>query len=152
MKKIILSTFLLLLSLCFSNSFAQPAWVQQPTGIRFTVNDMLFLNNNTGFAVTRSDFITGDSACVIRTTNGGQTWSVIIGPLVPAIKKITLHASDGKIYLGNGKTLETSNGGASWYMQSSLIPAHTALQFFGADSAVVNNESFTSNGGVSWVS
>ena len=78
---------------------------ERPTG-------MFFLNNNTGF-------ISGEKLFII-TTDGGQSWSEVMGPISENITDVSFkNANEGYAASENGKYLKSTNGGKTWQSMQS---------------------------------
>lgn len=56
-----------------SSTFAQSGWVQQSSGTNFTLNDVQFINSNTGFIVGVKS-TAPYSSIFLKTTNAGINW------------------------------------------------------------------------------
>ncbi|MEO8513191.1 MAG: YCF48-related protein [Ignavibacteria bacterium] len=118
----------ILLSCClffssYSIIFSQSGWIQQSVNTTTSLNNIQFINNNTGWIV-------GDSGIICSTTNGGTNWL-----------KDTYYSGDEilrSVYFKNQSTgiiggcnggntagfmLRTTNGGLGWnQMNFSGVP------------------------------
>lgn len=104
MKKIIFIlgfTFLL-------NVQTYSQWIQQNSGTTTSLNDIKFINKNTGW-------ICADGT-LLKTTNGGNNWFFLNNP-VPIKPLRSIIAIDSSIIycVGNFETIiKSTNGGTSW--------------------------------------
>lgn len=100
MKKIILVliNFFCLLSICYS----QNGWFTQETGIRY-IKDIEFINELTGFAC-------GDTGRIIKTTDGGNSWTLVYHTNYSLTSLDFINANTGVVsgYLTNGGFLDTA--------------------------------------------
>lgn len=167
MKKIIvLIAFLLFVNSCFS----QTGWLVQQNTLSTTPNDLFFINSQTGW-------ICGDSGKVIKTTNGGETWTLYQTstnyPLnsIKFIDSYTGWAAGGTTYNNPlsyvyNAIVKTTNGGINWATQfttnsdggiiNTLAIANANSVFAtccGSDWTGMATSGFlfmTSNGGTNW--
>ncbi|MBK8552238.1 MAG: hypothetical protein IPL53_14715 [Ignavibacteria bacterium] len=115
-------------------------------------------------------FATRSTNNYLRTSNGGETWEIIIGPFIWFNDMVFIDSLTG--YKSNGFMMKTIDGGLSWIQQS--LPNDTnffnpdAVRFskvkdtiwaVGANIFAPGKESsfqtrgilyFTSNGGLNW--
>ncbi|MDD3877058.1 MAG: YCF48-related protein [Bacteroidales bacterium] len=142
--------FILLFFIVF-NSFSQ--WIQQNTGTSNNIEDIYFLNEDTGF-------IAGGNI-LARTYDGGNTWQhynhsdlmslmgiCFVSPLKGFAVGIDLNTDKSLIY-------RTVNGGHTWTKESLNINLWLFDVFFVNESLgfIVGAEGCalkTTNGGVSW--
>jgi photosystem II stability/assembly factor-like uncharacterized protein len=94
------------------SSQAAPDWVQQTSHTLATLGGISFLDENTGF-------ITGDSGVVLKTKNGGTTWTrLYAGPY----GLMDVHAVDSNfLYVSvasGGTVIKSADGGATWSVQT----------------------------------
>ena len=118
MKLLLRSSLAALLPLCLAASgLAQSnTWVQQapqPTG--FDLKDVQMLSATEAFAVGGEDF--GDSAVILHTLDGGQTWESYIAPTDSLVSVFFLDPQHGWA-AGNG-FFRTVNGGQTWSLTLS---------------------------------
>ncbi|MCF8370774.1 MAG: T9SS type A sorting domain-containing protein [Bacteroidales bacterium] len=155
MKKfLIIGAFLLATSPLFSQ------WsLLAPHQIDYHYNDLVFLNNDTGFVV-------GDSASfakgiILKTMNGGQTWDTTFcnGP----IYSIQFISNDiGFAACFNSYFYKTYDGGINWieisfnppiiYQFNNSIYFKNALEGYLSSSISFNSQLLfkTTNGGLDW--
>lgn len=116
MKKLIY-TFVIVLVVGTLNA----QWVQVPSGTIENLNDIQFVDANTGFAV-------GDIGVVLKTTNGGQNWvSISTGNYAKNYCLFFTSATSGFIGTTNGELIRTTNSGISWDIISPLQYANTYI-------------------------
>lgn len=83
-------------------------WVQVPSGTIENLNEIQFVNSNTGF-------IAGNGGVVFKSTNGGQNWTLINTGY--SNSNLALHFLDtniGFVCNNNSYVLSTTNGGINW--------------------------------------
>ena len=121
MRKLILS--FLVIALLFISSISYSQWYQLNSGTNLTLHDIFFVNPSTGFAV-------GDSAIIIKTTNGGSNWFTVKPPgygelfTVEFINANTGWAGGGKHVIMNAyqtQAFYTTNGGNTWISGFSFL-------------------------------
>lgn len=120
----------------------------RPTGT--VQNDVRFLDVNNGWSV-------GDGGEILRTVDGGQTWSKVASGVTTRLNSVRFaDAKNGWIVGDFGALLRTTDGGEHWTLQ----PIGTAqayapkLQLAGANAlALVDGSRLraTSDGGATWV-
>ncbi|HXM41057.1 MAG TPA: hypothetical protein VN924_07380 [Bryobacteraceae bacterium] len=91
-----------------------------------------FVQDSTIFAATDSLAIKLGIYALLKSTNGGVTWSAVGGlPDVKQMRAVAFspaHSQDQAIYVaGTGGLYETANQGASWTLASSLSLLNVAL-------------------------
>jgi photosystem II stability/assembly factor-like uncharacterized protein len=97
---------------CFLMAFesqAAPGWTQQTSHTVATLGGPYFLNDNTGF-------VAGDSGVVLKTKNGGTTWTRLDAG--NNAKIIGIYAVDSNLVYActwdSGKVIKTTDGGGTW--------------------------------------
>ncbi|MBS1492895.1 MAG: T9SS type A sorting domain-containing protein [Bacteroidetes bacterium] len=155
-------TLFILFVLISSYSFAQNGWFLQYT-TQYPINNIYFLNENTGWAC-------GDSGFVAKTTNGGLNWIGQYSPIRVCYKSIhfinenTGWVAGGDDYiLSTTGILNTTNGGANWYVliYSGGYSTFSSIYILNKDTvfAALSGYSMyqteggfsrTTNGGVNW--
>ena len=158
----------ILIFLFFSFSFdAVPpppgGWYQQflPDVNNMPISDIEFLDSLVGFAVTNNN-TAHDTGYVLRTTNGGDNWSIVFKDKRDFNRIIFINDSVGFTCGGTGSgtpyLYKTTNTGDSWFIVNS--PDKT----FWDDMSVLNEDTIwladgnsfngglirTTNGGQSW--
>lgn len=125
MKRIIFYVFL---HLVFISSALHSQWQTQYNGTTKILWSSYFIDANTGF-------VFGDSAVVLKTTNGGTNWTnVDIGIANSYSTGRGFMQDANKIYIpasnhvgvggGDGKILYSSNGGTNWITQLNTPLLH----------------------------
>lgn len=88
------------------------------------LNAIHFSDNSHGWVV-------GDSGIICRTTDG-SVWNSVTSPTTVALNGVYfLDVNNGWAVGNSGTVISTSNGGASWTIQSSGISQHLRGVFFG---------------------
>jgi len=144
----------LILFLSTSNFvFAQPSgWYwQNPLPQGNTLHCVMFVSLNIGWAV-------GENGTILRTTNGGTTWTLQTSGTTSILSGVSFTDSDNGIAVGgDGTILRTTNGGIDWNIQLS----GTTENLFSISFSDVNNGTAvgsngtilrTTNGGADWIS
>ncbi len=63
-------------------------------------------------------WIVGRSGTIVRTTDGGEHWTLILAPTTDNLTGVTASdANDATITTAGGRSFGTSDGGASWHPQ-----------------------------------
>ena len=154
--------------ICGHYNFSNAQWAVQPALLPiFSVQDMHFVNLNTGFIVGTNQLPNGN-AIIAKTTNGGSSWSIVYS-LPPAATPSVLtfnhinfvnatvgFATGGYIDDFKGIICKTTNGGASWDTLSHNIDISRILHtyFFNANEGFCTADSLykTTDGGTTWTS
>ena len=118
-----------------------------------------FVNANVGFASGGGE---GATPVVMKTTDGGATWSVVYAePGIAHHNEFHLDQSlaflsekDGLLRLANNKLLTTADGGATWAASPTAIEGTLAFADDQVGWAISGYSrvtlSYTTNGGKSW--
>ena len=122
-----------------------------PSGVN-SVKNLYFVNAMNGYAVT-----TGTTR-LIRTTNGGLSWSTVSMPTTDLGNDVNFFdANHGLVACNNGTILYTSNGGGTWTQGTNADLDLTAVLCVEMTSATVGYAGtsggkilHTVNGGQSW--
>jgi photosystem II stability/assembly factor-like uncharacterized protein len=121
--------------------------------------DVHFTDQLNGYAAGWT--LVNNSQIIIRTTNGGTTWSVVYtgstDPDDPTQGIMSIQFPSTSIgYAGsfNGRILKTTNGGQTWsVLNTSITGDIKSLQFFSTTSGIALTETAiykTSNSGQTW--
>lgn len=119
------------------------SWSSQPFGKKYitpfyVISDISFVDENTGTAVGWDN---EGYALILRTTDGGKTWTEQICPVGgPSMLSVVCFTSaDIGTAAGYGGTiLRTTNGGRDWTsMLSGVNYNFSAISFAGADTGIV---------------
>lgn len=148
MKKLI---YLSILSLLIAtNIYPQSGWFwQNPLPQGNDLRSISFLNSNTGFAV-------GNFGSIIKTTNIGETWSLVDLPSIYNYLYINFTNSyTGYILKSDNGLLKTTNGGINWSLIYAFSNYISGISFYGGNTGIaVTNSGLlkTTNGGYNWTS
>lgn len=142
-----------------STAFSQSGWIFQNSNVSKNLNDVFFVNAQTGWIV-------GDSSRMLKTTNGGLNWSYQTLPYYSHLKTIffinenTGWAAGGFYYIAHfGAMFKTTNGGNNWISSPSkditdifFINENTGFQSYDAsgDFVTAGGISRTTNTGLNW--
>ena len=117
-------------------------WNVLNTGISTNLNDVYFINSTTGYAV-------GDAGVIIKTTNGGISWTTQISHVKARLSSVFFtDVSTGYIVGDSAVFLKTTNGGQNWSMHSLGFPAgiHLNSIYFTNDTCgYIASKSFETN-------
>jgi photosystem II stability/assembly factor-like uncharacterized protein len=105
--------FIIVVLLSFSTSFSQVTWNPQNSGTFENLNGIFLVNANTGYAV-------GNNGIVLRTTNGGQSWTLKSFPT--STNNLCVYFLDsytGFVGNQNANIYKTTNGGNNWETEGS---------------------------------
>lgn len=132
-------------------------WDSLDTGIDDDLYDVHFVDENTGYVAGGNQY----SGIVIKTANGGDSWTSLFTSLPGSIEDYPLGISfvdenTGYICGTNGFIMKTTNGGADWTGQTSGTSEElNAIQFVDSETGycVGNNGTIlkTTDGGSNWV-
>ena len=159
------SIFIFLISFNFQNP-RTGGWYQQnmPNLGGVPLTDIFFADSLNGYATTGNDNAI-DTSFVLKTTNGGDNWSIILTDQRDYARVFFNNKDTGFVCGGHGdgaKLYKTINGGINWI--SLNIPGGGLLylsdmKVFSKDSIWVTESNtmvggifFTSNGGLNWQS
>ncbi len=86
-------------------------WQDYTSGPRDFLASVDFINSNIGIAV---------GGAILKTTNGGLTWSDYSGTLSIYLRSISFVSENSCTTVGdNGTIMHSTNGGIDWFIQSS---------------------------------
>jgi len=148
---LLLCTFALLL-LC-SPSAVHAGWVwQNPKPQGHYLNAVCFIDDQTGY-------VAGNAGTIMKTTDGGNTWSIQMAGLGVRLKSLSfpLVAQPGYAF-GGGGIFKTTNGGTTWRKQLSLwdlwlesvdFPKDAQTGYAVGKGGIIIK---TNNGGTTWAS
>lgn len=146
MKKLIY-TFVIVLVVSALNA----QWVQVPSGTIENLNDIQFVDANTGFAV-------GNAGVLLMTTNGGVNWVLVnTNSTFNNLSIYFLNSSTGYISNANQNILYTTNGGVNFITMNSYGNNFTSLYFMNQLTGFATSNHIyyalykTTNGGNNWV-
>ncbi len=129
-------------------------WTSQTTGSNATLNDAIFISEGNGFIVG-GDF--NNSANILRTTDGGQTYSESVLTGLNSLFGIDfIDANNGWTFGVDGLLLRTTDSGNTWLAQPSgttewlldiAFVDQTTAVIVGGNGTILR----TTNGGLSWL-
>ncbi|NVO20039.1 MAG: T9SS type A sorting domain-containing protein [Bacteroidetes bacterium] len=158
--KLAITLLAILISSNFLNTKAQ-SWEKINTGFNYILMGIEFPGGQSqiGFAGGESLTYMGDGI-VIKTTNGGTTWTQLWTGSQQGIEGISFpDLNTGYIGGWSGYFAKTTNGGTSWTPQSpgSDIYYYTDVVFKDTDHGIVTAQTnsgagvyYTGNGGTTW--
>ncbi|MFT6746059.1 MAG: photosystem II stability/assembly factor-like uncharacterized protein [Glaciecola sp.] len=126
---------------------AQDGWEEQASGITDNINSLYFFDTNTGFAA-------GKDGNLLKTTDGGTTWSASPITSTSDFKKIHFrNSTDGFLLSEDGNLYTSVNSGSTWSVQSLDLHGLNGISFNGENGVIVGDDGnvFTSSdGGTNW--
>jgi photosystem II stability/assembly factor-like uncharacterized protein len=142
---------LVLIMNTYQLSFSQTGWVSQSGGTTEHLQSVFFINSLTGWTV-------GNSAKILKTTNGGTNWFSQTSPTThPLLSVFFASPLSGWAVGGEGDIIATGNGGTNWLIQSTgSTSALNSVFFIDAFTGWAVGEFMTilrtTNSGVNWAS
>lgn len=108
------------------------SWDAVNAGTSLTLNTIFFINNNTGWIGSGGN----DTGIIMKTTNGGLTWTGV--PILSHrnIKKIQFLTSQLGFACTDYKIYKTTTGGSNWY-EVNLPGVSGAFLTFNMSSAII---------------
>ncbi|MGE5457977.1 MAG: YCF48-related protein [Methanococcaceae archaeon] len=127
----------------------------------YNFRDLSFVDENTGTIVGSVFYNDTTYSLILKTTNGGKTWTEQPSPIIPFswLNSVCFTSADVGTAVGSeGTVLRTTNGGKSWLRQNSgSINELNSVFFTNADTGIVletysQNPGIlrTTNGGMTW--
>jgi len=145
-----MKAILIILCLIIQNFlFAQTVTWQNPIPQGNKLNDVFFIDLNTGWAV-------GDGGVIMKTTNGGTTWTVTYHSTCIGLNKVFfMNNSIGWAVGVYGTIIKTTDGGLSWVAQNSGIQTNLhGIHFTNVSNGIAVGSLgvilITNNGGTTW--
>ena len=123
--------------------------VLQNSLIEIDLQDVKFISATVGWAV-------GEDGTIIKTTDGGATWSEQTSPTVQNLEGVSFTDSNNGTAVGWwGTIIKTTNGGTTWTFQTSGTEEELyAVSFADANNGIVvgwfGTILRTTNGGATW--
>lgn len=136
-----LLTFIALQLLCIAVVHAGEEWYSTQTPTPYSLRDVGMQSNLVGYAV-------GDTATLLRTTNGGRTWSPVDVPAAPSITNVNMNAvavipngemiavgTEGRIVrILDGATTEVFIADTAWELSDVAFVNETDVVVVGKDA------------------
>ena len=129
---------------------AQKGWFfQNPYPTTNYLYSVDFIDEFTGISV-------GENGTIVRTTDGGDTWSLQISGTTNHLNAVCFIDPENGIAVGEGGTiLRTTNGGETWILNTTTTPYLNGVSFFDEfKGAIVGSEGTiltTTDGGINWI-
>jgi photosystem II stability/assembly factor-like uncharacterized protein len=128
------------------NPFSQ--WVQLSTGITADLQDICFIDLNTGIAA-------GNNGTLIRTTNSGSNWTPVTCPVTQPVYSMCFPSASTGYASGNtGFIIKTSNSGLTWFSVSPCSINVRAISFINSMTGITGGSGtlmcYTTDGGSDW--
>lgn len=128
----------------------QSQWVQQPSG---TSNILTGIHSSISSPSTA--WICGAAGTILRTTNGGASWTVVFSGTQEYLTDIYFVNSSTGIAVGrNGVIVRTVNGGSQFTVNYVGSFDHYALSFINSSTGFVSSETGvvfkTTDAGANW--
>jgi len=134
--------------------FAFPQWTwQNPLPQCNSLNSVFFSGANTGYAA-------GDCGILLKTINGGTTWSILPSGTTHSLRSICFTDFNTGYAVGEGGVIiKTTNGGINWStLSTGTIESLSSVYFTDANTGYTvadnnlygNNIFKTTNGGADW--
>lgn len=155
--------FFTFIALLLFSSFTLGQWVEQTSGTTQTLYSLKVINSQVVWAC-------GLGGVVLRTTDGGTTWSLVTAPAtgydnysIDAVDANTAWVNCTESSSGiNMRVYKTTNGGTSWTQQLQDPPAWgNAVKFADANNGIATGDPGagsnyfslwrTTNGGTNWI-
>ena len=150
MKKLLLIT---IVALSFN---ANAQWVQQTSSTTNSLNEVFFVNADTGYAVAMHNL----APAIIKTVNGGANWTNLYSSSTSFYSVFFYNANVGYVGCGLSQILKTVDGGATWTggninccangYNSIYATTATNAVVVGGDGAGNGALFRTTTGGVNW--
>ncbi len=141
---------LLMITLLHASS-SNAQWTTVNTGITSTILDMVFVDDNVGYAC-------GVNGVMIKTTNGGDNWTEVENPATGYLWAVQfLDATNGYAVGDYGEVIRTTDGGDTWTLSvTSILTTNRDLHFVDATTGYICGEGDllykTTDGGSSFTS
>ncbi|MBK8982072.1 MAG: T9SS type A sorting domain-containing protein [Ignavibacteria bacterium] len=161
-RKLFLTALLLFFSFSFSSN--PPGWYVQQLPVNDFVNDIFFLDSLNGWLVTDGRFSENDTSYIMRTTNGGDNWTIQNAKkeklnTVRFLDINTGYASGGLKWNYGNVLYKTTNGGTNWLTINNISGvAINDMFFLNKDTGWVCDDDIlfgglykTTNGSISWI-
>ncbi|MDW8219993.1 MAG: YCF48-related protein [Bacteroidota bacterium] len=113
----------------------------QLVGVEARTWGCYFTHRDTGYVVSGG---CGDQQLFLRTTNGGNTWTVFAGPdRNSGLSDVIVYSSRGLGYaVASGQIFRTLNGGLTWSLFARTYAAGARLQNVWHEDLSISNRTF----------
>lgn len=144
-----MKTVLLILGLLICElTFSQTNWTVVDSGSSSALKDVQFTSDSVGFIV-------GGNGTLLKTMDGGSTWSVIMMNTTEDFISVSF-ISDTVGYVASQNSIyKTTDGGISWLIVTTdLVNTFNTLKFITEDIGFIGTDSYilkTIDGGQNWV-
>jgi photosystem II stability/assembly factor-like uncharacterized protein len=136
------------ISLIYKTTDGGNSWIEQNSNTTDQINDIQFINSQTGFAVT------GQEKKVLITTNGGELWIVKSVPSINFLEcGFFVNETTGWVS-GQNEIFKTTDKGNTWLktnivslFKSAFFVDENVGWFVGGNGRIIK----TSDGGTSWL-
>lgn len=141
-----------LLVLCTSVGYTQ--WTAVPTGTTEDLTTISFANSTIGLSAGK--LAASGHSIIIRTTDGGTTWTTNQAVLSGVVRDIAMHSGGNAVIVGDsGRIYTSSDYGDTWANQTAFTTTHlTATQFINSNVVLCGDAEgnlYASNdGGINW--
>jgi photosystem II stability/assembly factor-like uncharacterized protein len=143
---------LIIFSLCLVTLQIQSQWTTRSSGVTANLRQVIFYNQNTGWAA-------GDAGTILKTTNAGINWATMVSGTAQNLYSVTYRDSLVIVACGSaGTIIRSTNGGSSWLPAvsgtTSTLRSVAAYSFSNEFKAVGDNGVIlsSSNSGLTWSS
>ncbi len=94
--------------------YCQQGWILQNTNTNKNINQLFFVNLNTGFAV-------GNESLLLKTVNSGQYWTQINNQIPGNLRVIKFFDINNGVIFSDSFIYRTTNSGNSWSLVMSNV-------------------------------
>jgi len=142
------SLFLAVLLCCslYLNTEAQ-TWSLKPSPTTNNLYGVAFRDSNTWIAV-------GDAGTIIRSTNGGSTWTSVSSPVADALRAVSFKGDTGIAVGIGGLVIRTKDGGLNWISETRPTTKPLYSVSVSPQMAAIGGEEGTilvsTDGGLNW--
>jgi photosystem II stability/assembly factor-like uncharacterized protein len=164
MKRLILFELFLIFFATTFETDSPPGWFQQTLPVNDFINDIFFIDSLNGWVVTQGKTSPPDSAYIMRTSDGGNNWSVqySITRDFNSLQFIDINTGYSGGGSGNGTRYlyKTTNGGVNWVqimgslgVGGNIVDMSFVNESTGwiCDNEITDGGLFkTTNGGLNW--
>ena len=121
----------------------------------YWLDDIEFVNNNTGYASGAHTINYHDSTYILKTTNGGVNWQVVSSIRNTSLSRIGFcDANTGIMFVSMTGIYKTTNGGLNWSLVKTTSYSATKVLYFDPNNiktASTGGIMISTNGGTDWL-